>query len=69
MEVTRMRVAGECDDIYFDANRKRIYVIEAEGFISVVEQKDPDHYELLESVPSAIGARTGYFLIKRVDST
>src|SRR5205823_8572117 len=32
-EVARMRVAGECDDVYFDASRKRIYVIGAEGFI------------------------------------
>jgi DNA-binding beta-propeller fold protein YncE len=64
-EVTRMRAAGECDDVYFDANRKRIYVIGAEGFISVIEQKDPNHYELLENVPSTIGVRTGYFFTKR----
>ena len=64
-EVTRMRVAGECDDVYFDANRKRIYVIGGEGFISVIEQKDPNHYELLENVPSTIGVRTGYFFTKR----
>jgi DNA-binding beta-propeller fold protein YncE len=64
-EVTRLRAAGECDDVYFDANRKRIYVIGAEGFISVIEQKDPNHYELLENVPSTIGVRTGYFFSKR----
>jgi hypothetical protein len=64
-EVARMRAAGECDDVYFDANRKRIYVIGGEGFISVIEQKDPHHYELLENVPSAIGVRTGYFFSKR----
>jgi DNA-binding beta-propeller fold protein YncE len=64
-EITRMRVAGECDDVYFDAARKRIYVIGAEGFISVVEQKDANHYELLENVPSSIGVRTGYFFTKR----
>jgi DNA-binding beta-propeller fold protein YncE len=64
-EVARMRAAGECDDVYFDAGRKRIYVIGGEGFISVIEQKDPNHYELLENVPSAIGVRTGYFFSKR----
>jgi len=64
-EVTRMRAAGECDDVYFDADRKRIYVIGAEGFISVFQQNDPDHYELLANVPSGIGVRTGYFFAKR----
>ena len=64
-EVTRMPVAGECDDVFFDAARKRIYVIGAEGFISVVQQKDPDHYELVASVPSTIGVKTGFFYEKR----
>ena len=26
-EVARLRAAGECDDVFFDASRKRIYVI------------------------------------------
>ena len=64
-EVARLRAAGECDDAYFDAARKRIYVIGAEGFISVFQQNDPDHYELISNVPSGIGIRTGYFFTKR----
>jgi len=64
-EVFRMRAAGECDDVFFDANRKRIYVIGGEGVISVIQQIDPNHYELVTNVPSAIGIRTGYFFAKR----
>lgn len=64
-EVARLRAAGECDDVYFDASRKRVYVIGAEGFISVFEQKDPDHYALVANVPSGIGVRTGYFFARR----
>src|SRR6202158_5180309 len=64
-EVARLRAAGECDDVYFDESRKRIYVIGAEGFISVFQQNDPDHYELVASVPSAVGVRTGFFYAKR----
>jgi DNA-binding beta-propeller fold protein YncE len=64
-EVTRLRAAGECDDVFFDASRKRIYVIGAEGFISVFQQRDPDHYELLANVPSGIGIRTGYYFTRR----
>ncbi|HXM95424.1 MAG TPA: hypothetical protein VOA64_14415 [Candidatus Dormibacteraeota bacterium] len=64
-EVTRLRAAGECDDVFYDASRKRIYVIGGEGFISVYQQNDPDHYELIANVPSGIGIRTGYFYTKR----
>lgn len=64
-EVTRLRAAGECDDVYFDASRKRIYAIGAEGFISVFQQNDPDHYSEVARVPSGIGIRTGYFFAKR----
>ncbi|PYT78134.1 MAG: hypothetical protein DMG40_20905 [Acidobacteria bacterium] len=64
-EVTRLRAAGECDDVFFDASRKRIYVIGAEGFISVFQENDPDHYELIANVPSGIGIRTGYFFARR----
>ena len=64
-EVARLRAAGECDDVFFDASRNRIYVIGGEGIISVFEQKDPDHYELVANVPSSVGIRTGYFFAKR----
>jgi len=64
-EVARLRAAGECDDVYFDAARKRIYVLGGEGIISVIQQKDPDHYELVANVPSGIGIRTGFFYSKR----
>lgn len=64
-EVARLRAAGECDDVYFDAARKRIYVLGGEGIITVIQQKDPDHYELVANVPSGIGIRTGFFYSKR----
>jgi len=64
-EVARLRAAGECDDVFFDASRKRIYVIGGEGVISVVQQNDPDHYESVANVPSSIGIRTGYFFTRR----
>ena len=64
-EVTRLPAAGECDDVFFDASRKRIYVIGAAGMISVFQQNDPDHYELVANVPTAVGIRTGCFFTKR----
>jgi DNA-binding beta-propeller fold protein YncE len=64
-EIARLPAAGECDDVYFDKSRKRIYVIGGAGAISVFQENDPDHYHLIENVPSAIGVRTGYFFAQR----
>src|ERR1700730_3153932 len=52
----------DADDLYYDSGRKRIYMAGGEGFIYAFQQKDPDHYQLLAKIPSALGARTaGYF--------
>jgi DNA-binding beta-propeller fold protein YncE len=52
----------DADDVYYDGARKRIYVPGGEGFISVFQQADADHYRLLVKIPSTLGARTaGYF--------
>jgi DNA-binding beta-propeller fold protein YncE len=64
-EIAHLRAAGECDDVFFDSSRRRIYVIGGEGLISVFQQNDPDHYSLVQNVPSAVGVRTGFWFAKR----
>lgn len=59
--IESLPVVGDSDDLYYDANRKRIYAIGGEGAISVFDQQDADHYRELERIPTAAGARTGYF--------
>lgn len=54
-------VVGEADDVYFDAARKRVYVIGGQGYVSVVQQITPDRYGLIANVPTRVGARTGYW--------
>jgi len=61
-EVARVRVKAASDDAYFDAARKRIYVICGEGYVSVIQQNNPDHYALVENIPTITGARTGGLL-------
>jgi len=52
----------DSDDLYFDADRKRVYVPGGEGYIQVYRMVDPDHYQLLDKIPTAIGAKTaGYY--------
>ena len=48
----------DTDDIFYDAAFKRIYMPGGEGFISVFQMNDPDHYSLIAKIPTAIGART-----------
>jgi hypothetical protein len=48
----------DTDDLYYSADRKRIYMPGGEGFVYVFQMNDPDHYQLLARVPTAIGART-----------
>ena len=60
--VTRRPVVGDADDMFYDAARKRIYISGGEGFLSVVEQLDADHYRLAASLPTAAGARTSLFV-------
>jgi hypothetical protein len=53
---------ADSDDLYYDAEHKRVYMPGGEGFIYVFQMKDPDHYQLLAKVPTALGGRTaGYF--------
>jgi WD40 repeat protein len=56
---------NDADDLYYDSGRKRIYVPGGEGFISVIQESDPDHYQPLAKVPSTTGARTGLWYEKR----
>jgi len=55
-------IVGATDDLYYDAVRRRIYVLNARGAIDVFEQKDPDHYGLVASVPTPLKSQTGLFV-------
>jgi len=60
--VATLPAVQDADDLYYDFDRKRVYIPGGEGYISVFQQSDADHYRLLAKIPSALGARTaGYF--------
>jgi DNA-binding beta-propeller fold protein YncE len=61
-KITSIDIVGDTDDLYYDASSKRIYVSGGAGSLSVLEQKDPDHYETIATVPTAPGARTSLFV-------
>jgi len=63
--VVSVPCVNDADDLYYDVARKRIYVPGGEGFITVIQQSDADHYQALAKIPTTIGARTGLWYEKR----
>src|SRR5712672_549089 len=63
--VASVPCVNDADDVYYDTGRKRIYVPGGEGFITVIQQTDADHYRALAKIPTTIGARTGLWYEKR----
>jgi YVTN family beta-propeller protein len=59
--VQRLTAVGDCDDVFYDQTRKRIYTIGGEGSIYVFEQQDADHYKESARLTTVPGARTGFF--------
>src|SRR5215831_15004279 len=59
--VQTLSAVGDCDDVFYDQSRKRIYASGGEGAISVFEQQDADHYKEIARIPTVKGARTSFF--------
>lgn len=55
-------IVGDTDDLFYDAARKRVYVIGGQGFVDVFEQKGADQYDRVAHLPTAPDARTGLFV-------
>jgi hypothetical protein len=60
--VSRLTIAGDPDDIFYDIKRRRLYAVCGEGKIELIDQIDPDHYKAAPAIPTAAGARTGFFV-------
>ena len=59
---TAVDIVGDTDDLFYDSSKKQVYVIGGEGFITVLEQQDADHYRQVQKLPTSGGARTGLFV-------
>ena len=61
-QVAAGEIAGKTDDLFYDSDRRRVYVLTAEGYLEVFEQKDPDHYDRIARYPTPSGSQTGLFV-------
>jgi hypothetical protein len=59
--VADMVIAGDIDDLFYDASHRRLYLSGGEGFLDVIAQRNADSYQMLERIPTRAGARTGFF--------
>lgn len=59
--IATLPAVGDCDDVFYDASRQRIYATGGEGAISVFEQEGPDRYRELNRIPTIKGARTSFW--------
>jgi DNA-binding beta-propeller fold protein YncE len=57
---------SHADDLTFDERNKRIYIA-GDGNLDVFKQSDPDHYELMERIPTSFRAQTG-FLVRELNT-
>jgi len=60
--IAKLPIGGDTDDIFFDMERKRVYVVCGEGRIDIFRAESPDRYASEGSIPTAPRARTGLFV-------
>jgi DNA-binding beta-propeller fold protein YncE len=60
-ETASAAIVGDTDDLFFDAARRRVYVIGGEGFIDVLDVSGPTPTRIAR-LTTAAGARTGLFV-------
>ena len=60
-EVASVPIPEDIDDLFYDAKNKRLYASTGAGFLAVIRQRDADHYETLETIPTTKIARTCFF--------
>jgi DNA-binding beta-propeller fold protein YncE len=60
-EVAGIEIPADIDDLFYDAKHKRLYVSCGAGFLTVLGQRDADHYQVVETIPTVKLARTCFF--------
>lgn len=61
-EVASGEIAGSSDDLFYDSQRSRIYVLTNRGFLEVFQQTDSDHYDRVARYPTPAHTQTGLFV-------
>lgn len=60
--ITTLKIDHDADDIYYDAQKKQLYISCGGGYLEVVRQETPDTYKLQDRIKTAEGARTSLYV-------
>ena len=60
--ITTLKIDRDADDIYYDAQKKQIYISCGGGYLEVIRQETPDTYKLQDRIKTAEGARTSLYV-------
>jgi DNA-binding beta-propeller fold protein YncE len=60
-EISSSDIAGDIDDLYYDAGQKRIYVSGGGGYINIF-QDDSKGFKKISNIPTRSGARTSLLI-------
>ncbi len=60
--VANVTIAGDPDDIFFDAAHGLVYVSCGGGFLDVIRQVDANHYSIVQTIATGAGARTSLWV-------
>ena len=61
-DIASFDIVGDTDDMFYDPQRKRLYVSGGEGFIDVVQDQGANQFSRIAHVPTAAGARTSLYV-------
>lgn len=60
--VANLTIAADADDVFVDAAHRLVYVSCGQGTLEVIRQVDPNHYSVMQTIPTGQGARTSLFV-------
>jgi DNA-binding beta-propeller fold protein YncE len=61
-EIAAGETAGPSDDLFYDSQRGRVYVLTAAGFLEVFQDRDHNHYDRIARYPTPAHTQTGLFV-------
>lgn len=56
--VSSVPIGDHCDGVAFDPSLQNIYTSNGEGTLSVIHERDANHFDFVENIPTVKGART-----------
>ena len=60
-ELAGIDIPADIDDLFFDPKRKRLYATCGEGFLTVIQRKNADRFEIIEKIDMPKLTRTCLF--------